>query len=150
MSDVSIEEARAAGQKFKEHVGLTDAEFEEHISYGFNRRLMVRHDELAKYKIIAEVVEAQHCGAGCKVGQKFVFRAVPTVLLPEESDCALCVKALGPIAELVHGFWDRICEGLDPNEGIGLYAGCLDMGLKYGGLGHVTFRVRAERGGPST
>lgn len=145
MSDVSIEEARAAGLRFKEHMGLSDAEFEEHISWAFNRRLMVRHDEMASYKIIAEVVESRYCGAGCKVGSKLVFKSVPTVLLPEESDCGLCVKALGPISELVHGIWDRMSEGLDPNAGIGLYASCLDMGIKYGGLGNVKFRVYAEK-----
>jgi uncharacterized repeat protein (TIGR04076 family) len=147
MAEISIEEARVAGQKFKEHLGLSDAEFEEHISYAFNRRLMVRHDEMASYKIVAEVVEAQYCGAGCKVGQKLVFKSVPTVLLPQESDCGLCVKALGPVAELVHGLWDRMSEGLDPNEGIGQYASCLDLGLKYGGLGNVKFRVYAEKEG---
>ncbi len=145
MSDVSVEEARAAGREFKAHAGLSDEEFEENISYAFNRRLIVRHDEMAQYKIIAEVVESEHCLAGCKVGQKFVFKAVPAMLLPEESDCPFCVKALGPVSDLIHGIWDRLSEGLDPNEGIGLYASCLDLGLKYGGLGNVKLRVYAEK-----
>ena len=145
MADVSREEARAAGQKLKAHLGLSDQEFEQHISHVFNRRLIVRHDEMAQYKIIAEVVEAKHCGAGCKVGQKFVFKAVPAVLLPAESDCGLCVKALGPISNLFDGIWDRMSEGLDPNGGIGQYANCLDMGLEYSGLGNVKFRVYAVK-----
>lgn len=145
MADMSVEEARIAGQWFKERHGLTDEEFEKNISYGFNRRLIANGSELLQYKIVAECVEAVHCGAGCKVGQKFVFKALPTLLLPEESDCALCAKALGPVAELLDGLWDRILDGLDPNEGIGLYAHCLDHGIEYGGLGHVVFRVRAEK-----
>jgi len=150
MSDVSIEEARAAGQKFKAHLGLTEAEFEEHISYAYNRRMMVRHDEMAEYRIIAEVVESENCGAGCRMGAKLVFKMLPNVLLPEESDCGLCLKALGPIAELVPCIWDRLSEGLDPNDGIGLYARCTDMGLKYGGLGSVRFRVYSEKAGEAS
>jgi uncharacterized repeat protein (TIGR04076 family) len=145
MADIGIEEARAIGQRFKEHVGLSDAEFEEHISYAFNRRLLASHDEMIRYKIIAEVTEAEHCGAGCEVGKRFVFSAVPCLLLPEESDCGLCIKALGPISRLMDGLWDRMTEGLDPNQGIGLYASCLDMGIKYGGLGNVKFRVYAQK-----
>lgn len=144
MAEITIEEARIAGQKFKEHVGLTDEQYEIFLQQPFNRRLLTCHEKLAKYRIIAEVISSVRCGAGCKVGQKFVFKAVPNVLLPEESDCALCVKALGPIADLTHGLWDRISEGLDPNGAQGIYASCLDLGVEYGGLGNVKFKIRVE------
>jgi hypothetical protein len=145
MADVSIEEARVAGQRLKERLGLSDEEFDRHLSHAFNRRMMVAFKDMVKYKIIAEVVESKFCGAGCKVGSKLVFQCAPNVLLPEESDCGLCVKAIGPVSDLMHGIWDRMSEGLDPNEGIGEYASCLDLGLEYGGLGNVKFRVYAEK-----
>ena len=102
MSDFGIEQAREAGQGFKEAMGMSDEEFEQHISFGFNRRLMERFEEMGGAKIIAEVTEAKYCLAGCQVGQKLVLQCVPAMLLPEESDCPLCSKAIGPVAELVH------------------------------------------------
>jgi hypothetical protein len=143
--DVSLEEARAAGQKLKERWGFTDEEFDHHLKNGFNRRMMVMYPELKKYRIVAEVVSSKNCGGGCEVGSKIVFGCAPNHLLPEESDCGLCARAIGPISELMHGFWDRITDGLDPNAGIGEYARCADPGLEYGGLGSVVFRVYAEK-----
>jgi uncharacterized repeat protein (TIGR04076 family) len=145
MSDFSIEQAREAGQDFKEALGMSDEEFEEYISFGFNRRLMQRAEEMGQARIVAEVTEAKYCLAGCQVGQKLVLQCVPAMLLPEESDCPLCSKAIGPVAELVHQLWDRMSEGLDPNEGQAQFASCLDHGIAFGGLGNVRFRVYVEK-----
>ncbi len=125
---------------------MSDDEFEEHISFGFNRRLMARFEEMSEARIVAEVTEAKYCLAGCQVGQKLILKCVPAMLLPEESDCPLCSKAIGPVAELVHQIWDRMSEGLDPNEGQAQFASCLDHGIKYGGLGNVRFKVYVENG----
>ena len=144
MGDFDIETARQVGQGLKQFMGMSDAELEEHISFEFNRRLLAHHEEMAQAKIIAEVTETTYCSAGCKVGQKLVLKAFPAVLLPEESDCPLCSKAIGPVADLVHQLWDRLSEGLDPNEGQAQFASCLDQGIKYGGLGNVRFRVYVE------
>ncbi len=146
MSTADIDAARTAAQPIKQLFGMSDAELEEHISYAFNRKLLAHAEEMAKAKIVAEVVESTNCLAGCQVGQRLVFRCLPAMLLPEESDCPLCSKAIGPVAELVMSFWDRMTEGLDPNEGQAQYASCLDQGVKYGGLGNVRLRVRVVEG----
>ncbi len=150
MTDHDIETARQAGQGLKQLMGMSDAEFEEYISYPFNRRLLARQDEMSGCKIIAEVTEATYCLAGCKVGQKLVINAVPAMLLPEECTCPLCVKAIGPVAELVTQLWDRMSEGLDPNDGQAQFASCLDHGIKYGGLGNVRFKVYVEKTTPAS
>jgi len=146
MSGFDIDKAREAGQGFKEAMGMSDEEFEEHISFAFNRRLMEHYEEMSSARIIAEVTEAKYCLAGCQVGQKLVINCMPAMLLPEESSCPLCSKAIGPVAELIHQMWDRMTEGLDPNEGQAQYASCLDHGIKYGGLGNVRFKVYVEKG----
>lgn len=146
MSDTDMDAARQAAQGLKQLMGISDAELDEHLSYSFNRRLLAHQDEMGDAKIIAEVTEATHCLAGCKVGQKLVIKAVPAMLLTEESDCPLCIKAIGPVAELVMQLWDRMSEGLDPNEGPIRYASCLDQGIKYGGLGNVRLKVYVEKG----
>lgn len=139
------EDAMKALLAFKQIKGMTDDDFERFISNPANRKIVLSKNEMDKYKIIAEVIESKYCGAGVKVGQKYTFRTVPNVLLVDESDCPLCIKALGPVSELMHGFWDRIIEGVDPNEGMWQYARCLDMGIKYGGLGSVIFKVYAQK-----
>ena len=145
MSGFDIDTARKAGQGFKEAMGMSDEEFEEHISYSFNRRLMEHGEEMGRARIIAEVTEAKYCLAGCQVGQKLVFNCLPAWVLPEESTCPLCAKAIGPVAELVNHLWDRFSEGLDPNDGQPQFASCLDHGIPYGGLGNVRFKVWVEK-----
>lgn len=126
-------------------IGITDEDFKTHISYPQNLRLARRTQELMMYKIIAEVTESKYCSAGLKVGQKFTFRPLPAMLLPDESDCPLCIRAIGPISNLITGFWDRIVSGVDPNEGMWNLAECMDPGVDRGGLGHVVFKVYAQK-----
>jgi len=146
MSDVDIETARESAQGLKRLMGMSDAQLDEHLSYSFNRRLLAHQEEMTQAKIIAEVTEATHCLAGCKVGQKLVIQALPAMLLAEESDCPLCIKAIGPVAELVMQLWDRMSEGLDPNDGPTQFASCLDQGIEYGGLGNVRLKVYVQKG----
>jgi uncharacterized repeat protein (TIGR04076 family) len=126
-------------------MNMTDEDIRTLISRPHNRKLMMRSEELEKYQIVAEVTASKYCSAGLKPGQKFTFNAAPTVLVPSESDGALCVKALGPIADMVMGFWDRILEGVDPNQGMWQIAECLDPGIDRGGLGHAVFKVYCKK-----
>ena len=131
-------------QMMQQAVGISDEDFQTLISAPGASKMLGRFPELMKYKIVAEVIEAKYCSAGLKPGQKYVFSAMPAMLLPEESDCPLRLRALGPIAPLIMGFWDRIVEGVDPNQGMWQMAECLDPGIGRGGLGHVVFRVYAQ------
>jgi uncharacterized repeat protein (TIGR04076 family) len=138
------EKLNRARLAFKQKYNMPDADWEKHVSYACNRNLLLNRDRLRKYKIFAEVVESRYCGAGIKVGQKYVFQTIPNLLLVAESDCPLCLKALGPVSELIHGIWDRMVEGLDPNDSMGQFARCLDPGVNYGGLGSVIMKVYAR------
>ena len=130
-------------QAMKQAVGITDEDFEKHISNPKNVALGAATPELMKYKIVAEVTASKYCSAGVKVGQKYVFQALPAMLLPEESDCPLCAKAIAPIGDMLQGVWDKIIEGTDVAEGETV--GCLDPGVDNGGLGHVVFKVYARK-----
>ena len=132
-------------QMMQQAIGITDEDFKTHIGYPQNLELARRTPELMMYKIIAEVTESKYCSAGLKVGQKFTFRTLPAMLLPDESDCPLCIRAIGPISNLITGFWDRIVAGVDPNQGMWNLAECMDPGVDRGGLGHVVFTVYAQK-----
>lgn len=133
-----------AKEGFMKKHGMSSEEFDEYVSFPCNLKLILAHDVMVKYRIVAECVESKYCGAGIKVGQKYIFQTVPNVFLPEQSDAPCCIKALGPLAEHMHSLWERMFEGLNPNEGMTLYVPCLDMGLKYGGIGTVIFRIYCE------
>jgi uncharacterized repeat protein (TIGR04076 family) len=129
----------------KKSVNITDEDFEKYISFPAHRKLAFRRSELTKYQIIAEVVSSKYCNAGLKVGQKYVIGVIPSKLLIDQSTAPLCLKALGPVSEIVECFWDRMLEGLDPNEGMWQYVTCPDQGVEYGGLGTVVFKVYAQK-----
>ena len=130
---------------FQKKYGMTDDDWDRFLSTPSNVKLMLGHDVMSSYRIVAECTESRNCGAGIKAGQRFVFQTVPNLFLPEESDAAPCIKALGPLGDHMHGLWERMFEGLDPNESMSQYVACLDMGLEYGGLGHVVFKLCCEK-----
>lgn len=134
-----------AKQRMQQTLGISNEDFNKHVSFPHNRKIVERRQELEKYQIIAEVVQSKYCSAGLKPGLKFVFETIPPLLVPEETDCPICLRALGPLAYLVAGFWDRLIEGVDPNQGMWHIAECLDPGLEKGGLGHVVFKVYARK-----
>lgn len=134
-------------EMWKQRHGMTDEDFAKFISSPAHRKLALRTEEMRKYKVIAEVIKSKYCNAGLKVGQKYTFRVMPSKLLVEESDCPLCIKALGPMGQIMMGIWDRLLEGTDPNESMWTVYQCLDPGVEQGGLGNVSFKVYAVKEG---
>jgi len=141
VKDKENEILEAARRGLQKNWGMTNAEFKKHISYPHNRKIVIKKDDMHKYLIVAEVIESKYCSAGLKKGQKLVFRAMPAVFIPEKSDGPVCLRALGPMGSLAAGFWDRMIEDVNPNEGMWYISECLDPGLDKGGLGHVIFKV---------
>lgn len=133
-----------ARKVLKDNLGVTDEDFTKHITFAHNRKIL-EHPELLNYKIVAEVTGSKYCSLGLQTGQKFVLQAFPAKILIEESTAPFCLRALGPIAPIVQRFWERICEGIDPNNGMWQTVECLDPGIERGGLGNVKFKVYAQR-----
>jgi len=124
----------------KQAFGMTDEDIDR-LPPGMEKLLSSR---VLDYKITAEVTEAKYCFAGCKAGDRLVIGPGPTVNA-QESTCPLCIGVLGPTMERVHLMWERIAEGLDPNEGCFRHLVCFDPGLEKGGLGSVAFKLHAEK-----
>jgi uncharacterized repeat protein (TIGR04076 family) len=106
------------------------------------QKFFSRIREVAKHRIIAEVIESKYCAAGVKVGQKIVIEG--GALVPEKSTAPLCMRALGPLTGFVNTILEKIVAGEDPNDRVFRVAECLDPGLEAGGLGKVKFDVRVE------
>jgi hypothetical protein len=126
----------------KQRLGMTNEQLNR-ISPGMQK---VLSPALLSYRVVAEVVESNLCPAGFKVGDRLVVGPGTNVNL-EHTTCPLCIGVLGPMMERVHLVWDRIVEGVDPNEGWMRHLVCYDPGLERGGLGTVAFKVYAEKTG---
>lgn len=101
-----------------------------------------RFNNIAQYRIVAEVIESKYCAAGIEKGQKIVIEA--GALVPAQSTAPLCMRAIGPLTGFVNTFIEKIVAGTDPNDSVFRVAECLDPGLEAGGLGKVKFLLRAE------
>ncbi|HUT61290.1 MAG TPA: hypothetical protein VNA25_25865 [Phycisphaerae bacterium] len=126
----------------KQRLGMTEEQLDR-MSPGIQK---VLSPKLLAYKIVAEVTESVLCPGGFEVGQRLVVGPGTNVNV-EETTCPLCIGVLGPMMERVHLIWDRILEGVDPNEGWLRHLVCYDPGLERGGLGTVAFKVYAEKAG---
>lgn len=126
----------------KTGLGMTDADLNR---LGPNIQAVLAHmPDFGKYKFVAECTESKYCFAGIKAGQKYVFSSAPLSLLPE-SNCPTCMRALAPITGILNIMMDRITSGMKPDPELFQVAECLDPGLDRGGLGHVVFRVYAQK-----
>lgn len=124
-------------------VQITDADFEtlKNTSPGVYR-FFARINDILKYRIVAEVIDAKYCAAGLQKGQLFVIEG--GALVPEKCTAPFCMRALGPLTGFVNTILEKIVAGEDPNERVFRTAECLDPGLDAGGLGKVRFDVRVE------
>jgi len=116
-------------------------------------KIFANATRMMQYRIVAEVTYSKYCFAGIKVGDKIVFSPF---LNKEETTAPLCPRALLPVLIALAEFWersfelsDRGIEELDDynDAAFATFAGCLDAGLEYGGLGHVHFKLYSEKAG---
>lgn len=129
-------------QMLKQGIGITDEDLEK-IPPGIEKFILAGA-EVAKYKIIAEVTDSKYCFNQVKAGDKIVFSG-NGVILKEETTCPLCIRAVGQLTSFVNTIFDRIAQGVDPNDMIFRNPECLDPGLEHGGLGKVHFKVYLEK-----
>ena len=96
---------------------------------------------MAKYRLVAEVVKSKYCAAGLQVGQKLVFNGVQ--IDKEASDCPMCVGAIAPLARHLTAYLDRCYHNTNLAAQLP-GAACIDPGIDVGGLGHVLMKVSIE------
>ncbi len=98
-------------------------------------------ENMAKYRLVAEVVKSKYCTAFLQVGQKLVLNGVS--IDQDASDCPLCVGAISPLHTSLSVYLDRCMKNSDVDAPMSGYA-CTDPGMEVGGLGSVLFDVRIE------
>jgi hypothetical protein len=100
---------------------------------------------LNEWFIVAEVVEAHHCGARNKVGDRYVIQSA-TSLVPEECTVRfLCTGAIVPISWYGNILYERLSEGLDPRDfAVNEYAWCQDTDVECGGYGRILLKISMQ------
>lgn len=130
-------------QILKQVVNITDEDWETlKVGSPGVYKFFTRIEDVAKNRIVAEVVESKYCAAGLQVGQQIVIEG--GALVPDKSTAPLCMRAIGPLTGFVNTILEMLVAGEDPNERVFMTAECLDPGLEAGGLGKVKFKVRVE------
>ena len=113
-------------ERIKQVYGYTDEEIA-----GFSpkqRKARLVEFETMKYKLIAEVIEAENCACRHRKGEKYVYLDGGGLLPSESTVRFLCAWAIAPVAPFFNIFYDRarstardqrtvgihgpICEGL--------------------------------------
>jgi len=100
-------------------------------------------ENMAKYRLVAEVTKAKYCYAGLQVGQKIVLNGL--TIDKEASDCPLCMGAVGPLLHNVLVYYDRCLTNGDLEAPLPPVS-CVDSGFEAGelSLGQVLLDVRME------
>lgn len=124
----------------KDMLGMTDEDIAT-ITPEKEQEYKNAMENMAKYRIVAEVVKSKYCTALLEVGQKLVLNGVQ--IDADASDCPLCVGAIAPLHGTIGVYLDRCMKNRDVDAPVGGMA-CTDPGMEVGGLGQVLFAVRIE------
>ena len=88
------------------------------------------------------MIESHGCAAGLKVGDK-IHMSPQGTLLADRSPAHICLQVFPPLAAALAVYAERIISGLDPEPYLFKRVGCLDVGVRCGGWGHVAFYLYA-------
>ena len=98
--------------------------------------------QLVSTEFVFEIDEAHGCGCEHQSGQKIKVNGDGS-LSCGDSPAKICIYLLQAITPMIYGAQEFIYAGLDPNEMKFTKVGCFDVGVKCGGLGHVSLSFKA-------
>ena len=130
-------------KQYAERVGYSESETENFHQGGHRIRQVKRLSQAAsKYSILAEIVSAEHCNSGHKVGQSFVLDVdgnFITKLCPKR----ICVYLISQLSIPVALINERLSEDLNPSDFHFMrYVRCPDVGVECYGYGEVMLKVQ--------
>jgi uncharacterized repeat protein (TIGR04076 family) len=127
-------------RKFQKHLGYTDEEMELYRSNPKKERAMEEAPRFAKHIFVIDILEAHNCGMGYKAGDKFVVDG-GGALIVDQCPPKLCIAAIGAFKPLVDRMWQAFYDGR--SEVLHDTVRCPDVGVRAGGWGEITMRIRA-------
>lgn len=127
----------------QKRLGYTDEETQQFKANPRNTDVLSKGAELMNKHIVLEVVEANGCNSGYKVGDRFTFDGAGN-LLTELCPKKICGYSLNSALMMVFAANEMIYAGLDPNEMRFKRTGCFDVGLACGGWGRIVLELWVE------
>ena len=128
----------------KQHLGYNDEEMKQFRENPRNADVLSKTDVMLNKTIVAEIIESHGCDSGHKVGDKIYFDGRGISLLTKLGPSRLCIFALHSVALAMPALAELIYAGVDPNEMRFKRFGCVDVGIKCGGWGHIVMELRVE------
>lgn len=128
-------------KKFQLLANLDDSDMERYLLKNAHRRALDECALFSTHYIVVEVIDAQNCVAGYKVGDRFVVNGLG-ILIPELSVGKICVAAMFAIKCLIDRFWEAFLN--NSTEILHDTTRCPDVGVRWGGLGSAVFRGYAK------
>jgi len=141
MGDGKSEKIEKRWRTFQKHLGCTDEELAIHRANPKHVKPVENAPAFVKYKMVIEVIESHHCGAGHKVGDKFVVDAGGCLVPDECPPGRICVSLIYAMKSAVDRMWQAFYN--DSTDVFQDTVHCSDVGTDRGGWGEVTMRIRA-------
>lgn len=127
----------------KAHLGYNDEEMKLFKENPKTAGLVSKIPSLMNMKFIFEISKSHGCNAQHKAGDKLYFDGLGC-LIPELSPKRVCAFAVSAVSQLIWTAQELVYADVDPNNMRLNKVGCLDVGVKCGGLGNVVFEFTAE------
>ena len=130
-------------KRFQAHMNYTDDEMEIFKSDPAKVKMVTETRNFVKCKIIAEVIEAQGCHAGHRVGDRIVMDGNGQ-LITKECPSKVCIFAASALHPPVSAIYERFLSNSDPEHKRSSVVQCSDIGLENGGWGKILMKVFVE------
>lgn len=127
----------------QEHLEYTDEEMKMFLADSNNGDILSKMSTLADKTIVVEVVSSKGCNSAHRTGDRFYFDAAGN-LITSLNPKRMCIYALHSLAPLIYGASEFLYADMDPNTLKFSRAGCIDVGVKCGGWGHIIMELRVE------
>jgi hypothetical protein len=142
MDEKNVAWTEARWSAFGRSMGYSGEELREFRSHPNNEYVAQNAWRLDEWVIEAEVVESHGCAAGHRMGDKLYF-SPQGVLEARRGPERICLSGLAGLAGAVAVMQERIVVGLPPDAMLFHRVGCIDVGVRCGGWGHVAFNLAA-------
>ena len=128
----------------QQQLGYNDEEMKQFKENPRNEDVLSKTDVMLNKTIVAEIIESHGCDSGHKVGDKIYFDGRGISLLTKLGPSRICIFALHSVALAMPALAELLYAGINPNEMRFKRFGCVDVGIKCGGWGHIVMELSVE------
>jgi hypothetical protein len=128
----------------QKHLNYNDEEMKIFRANSRNEDVLSKTDLMLNKTIVAEVIESHGCDSGHKARDKFYFDGRGVSLLTKLGPSRVCIFALHSVALAMPALAELLYAGIDPNKMRFNRFGCVDVGVRCGGWGHIVMEVKVE------